>query len=386
MSVPWPSRVRLGDVITLRRDRVNLTAGIAYKRITVRMKSQGVVLRDVADGAAIHSEAQFQAKAGQFVLSRIDARNGASGLVPTELDDAVVSANFLTFDVGLERLDPRFLELFASRRSFWEQCAAISEGTTNRVPVRLADFLALEIPLPPLAEQQRIVERTNALAVRIAEARSLRNQAAAETAAIVPGVSARLFGAMDFEKRSLREVADKRTGIAYRAEDFLETGDTPVVRLKELATKRPTVYLRNPDAYPNVWLQPGDIILAKTSFSTGAMCQWPGPLAVLNQNAIMLRAKAGVEQRFLFAWLGQQVSRYLFDHLADPQFYPYIREADLMRWLVPVPPSADQRRIVAYLDGLQEHVDALKRLQAETAAELDALFPAILDRAFKGQM
>ncbi len=31
-------------------------------------------------------------------------------------------------------------------------------------------------------------------------------------------------------------------------------------------------------------------------------------------------------------------------------------------------------------------VDALKRLQAEIAAELDALLPAILDRAFKGEL
>jgi type I restriction enzyme S subunit len=53
---------------------------------------------------------------------------------------------------------------------------------------------------------------------------------------------------------------------------------------------------------------------------------------------------------------------------------------------VPVPPLAEQRRIVAGLDALQAEVDALKRLQAETAAELDALLPAILDRAFKGEL
>jgi type I restriction enzyme S subunit len=47
---------------------------------------------------------------------------------------------------------------------------------------------------------------------------------------------------------------------------------------------------------------------------------------------------------------------------------------------------AEQRRIVAELDALQAEVDALKRLQAETAAELDALLPAILDRAFKGEL
>ena len=43
-------------------------------------------------------------------------------------------------------------------------------------------------------------------------------------------------------------------------------------------------------------------------------------------------------------------------------------------------------RIVTELDALRAGVDVLKRLQAETAAELDALIPAILDRAFKGEL
>jgi type I restriction enzyme, S subunit len=53
---------------------------------------------------------------------------------------------------------------------------------------------------------------------------------------------------------------------------------------------------------------------------------------------------------------------------------------------VTLPPLPEQRRIVAELDALQAQVDALKRLQAETAAELDALLPAILDKAFKGEL
>ena len=47
---------------------------------------------------------------------------------------------------------------------------------------------------------------------------------------------------------------------------------------------------------------------------------------------------------------------------------------------------SEQRRIVAELDALQAKVDTLKRLQTETAAELDALLPAILDKAFKGEL
>ena len=53
---------------------------------------------------------------------------------------------------------------------------------------------------------------------------------------------------------------------------------------------------------------------------------------------------------------------------------------------IPVPPLAEQRHIVAELDALQAKADALKKLQTETAAELDALLPSILDHAFKGDL
>jgi len=53
---------------------------------------------------------------------------------------------------------------------------------------------------------------------------------------------------------------------------------------------------------------------------------------------------------------------------------------------VPVPPLSDQRRIVAELDAVQARVDALKKIQTETAFELEALLPSILDKAFKGEL
>ena len=54
--------------------------------------------------------------------------------------------------------------------------------------------------------------------------------------------------------------------------------------------------------------------------------------------------------------------------------------------LVPPHSLSEQRRIVAELDALQAEVDTLKRLQAETASQLDALLPSILDKAFKGEL
>ena len=46
----------------------------------------------------------------------------------------------------------------------------------------------------------------------------------------------------------------------------------------------------------------------------------------------------------------------------------------------------EQRRIVAYLDGLQAKVNMLRELQSQSQEELDALLPSVLDRAFRGQL
>lgn len=63
-----------------------------------------------------------------------------------------------------------------------------------------------------------------------------------------------------------------------------------------------------------------------------------------------------------------------------------INQGHIASFSIPVLPLSEQHRIVTYLDNLQAKVDALKRLQAETATELDALLPSILDKAFKGEL
>ncbi len=54
--------------------------------------------------------------------------------------------------------------------------------------------------------------------------------------------------------------------------------------------------------------------------------------------------------------------------------------------MVPVPPLSRQHQIVAELDALTENVDAISRLQSETAAEISTMLPGILEKAFYGAL
>jgi type I restriction enzyme S subunit len=53
---------------------------------------------------------------------------------------------------------------------------------------------------------------------------------------------------------------------------------------------------------------------------------------------------------------------------------------------IPLVPLDRQKQAVAELDALQAKIDAVRALQTETAVELDAMLPAILDKAFKGEL
>lgn len=149
------SKLRLGDLLTRRKDEVLLQDGVLYRRITIRVGGRGVVIRDELDGAAIGTKRQFLVRAGQFVLSKIDAQHGAFGLVPDECDGAIITGNFWAFDIDAARIHPRYLEYLS--KTFMESSARDSAGTTNRKYLDEERFLEVVVSLPDLAEQAKAV-------------------------------------------------------------------------------------------------------------------------------------------------------------------------------------------------------------------------------------
>lgn len=169
----WPL-VPLGEVLRKSNEWVSLSPDGKYKEVTVRLWGKGVAERREAYGSEIAASERLRIRTDQFVLSKIDARNGAIGLVPAHLDGAVVSSDFPAFNVDCDRALPKFIEWLSKTADFVALCKAASEGTTNRVRLKEDRFLAMKIPLPALGEQQRIVSRIEAVAGKIDSAIRLR--------------------------------------------------------------------------------------------------------------------------------------------------------------------------------------------------------------------
>lgn len=79
---------------------------------------------------------------------------------------------------------------------FVNLCISASEGTTNRIRLKIDRFLAAQIPLPPLDEQCRVVARIEELAAKVAETRGLRKEAEKEIGFISRSASLQIFEAI----------------------------------------------------------------------------------------------------------------------------------------------------------------------------------------------
>lgn len=153
--------VRIGDVIRRSTLLVTVEDNVLYSQITLKTNGGGAVLRGKKLGKDIGVKKQYLAKEGQFIMSKIDARNGAFGVVTKELDNAIVTGDFPLFDVNKEKINPYYLYLLSSTRPFVQYAQSCSRGTTNRQRIDMDAFLSLQIPLPSLEEQNKIVAAYN---------------------------------------------------------------------------------------------------------------------------------------------------------------------------------------------------------------------------------
>lgn len=388
------SMAPLRELLIRSNVQVEIKPEECYKQITVRLWGKGVILRGETLGTDIEASKQFLVKAGQFILSKIDARNGALGLIPGSLDGAIVSSDFPVFTLNSSRIVPKFLDWMSKTNAFVNICKAASEGTTNRIRIKEDRFLATEIPLPPLEEQQHIVARIEELAAKIEEARGLRRKAIEERELLKGTAANTLFLGRTEISLPLRDlVTVSGGGTPSKSNPFFWEGTIPWISPKDMKGRDIS------DAI--------DHISEQAIIESSAKVIDPGAVLIVVRGMILLHTVPSAILRVPAA-INQDMKALIPNEKLLPEYLRSglwalnkellnlveksthdtrkLETPKLLAWKIPVPPLSEQQRIVTYLDELQSQIDRLERIQAETSAELDALLPSILDKAFKGEL
>lgn len=144
----------LRDVLQERRQPVQVDGSLGdWQAITIKFSGE-VLPRERAEA---FKGAMFAAYPGDLAFSKIDARNGAIGLIPASILKAVVTSEYPVFTPRADKLRPEYLHHLLRAEHFKADLRRKASGTSGRKRVTPEGFLSLEIPVPSLDEQDALV-------------------------------------------------------------------------------------------------------------------------------------------------------------------------------------------------------------------------------------
>lgn len=372
--------ITLGELLHRSDEAAVLDPEADYHEVTIRLWGKGIISRGKVRGSDVGTSRRF-VRANQLIMSKIDARNGAIGLVPPELDGAIVSNDFPSFEFhDLGKCHPAFMGWLVRSSPFVELCKASSEGTTNRVRIKEDRFLGQQIALPSFAEQQ-------AIAVRLEVLETKARQVAAHLDAIEADAECLL--AVRFREaianapyRPMAEVAPvvKRPVDIDLEKTYNEVGARSFG--KGIFTK-PTFDGAEATWQKPVWIEPGDLVFSNIK-------AWEGAIAVAGP----AHADCIASHRYITCVPDRRLAS------ADFLRYYFLTDEGLERIGNASPGTADRNRTLSMSNlmaiempvpslQVQQEFDALQAKVAELKARHTAireanaaLVPATLERLF----
>ncbi len=380
MIAAWPL-VPLGDVLVHRKEFITIDDLQIYRRPRVRLHTQGIVLRDDVPGTLIKTKKQQVTRAGEFLVAEIDAKVGGFGIVPKDLDGAIVSSHYFLFQHRPDRLDNNYLGWFIKTPFFRHQVEA--QGSTNYAAIRAADVLRYNIPLPPLHEQIRIGARIAELAEKIEGARRLRREAEIEMDALPRAVLSAEGSGRRIRVRGFARLRAPNVSVVP-TEQYHFAGVYSFGRGVFRGQRR----MGSEFSYPRLTrLRAGNFVYPK-------LMAWEGALGIVPPNCdqLCVSTEFPVFEIDETVMLPEVVDTYF----RSPEVWPSLsgqsggtnvrrrrlNPEDFLDLEIPWPETATQSAIRDVVSKLS----AVKHLQNETTYELNVMLPAILDKAFKGEL
>lgn len=320
-------------------------------------------------------------------------------VVPTQL--GIATTEFVPLVPNQDVITREYLAWYLRSPQFVEY--AIRNSTGARMPrVRMTDFWAASVPVPPLEMQHRIVAHIEAAFARLTEARRLHESIVQETGSLLGAAMAEAFSphvTSNWTTRTVDEIFEIRGGKRLPKGELFAAEETPYPYLRVVDFSHGTIDSTNlkylpPEIHAQIarYTISKDDVYISIAGTIGLVGTIPEILdgANLTENAAKLVFRAGfkpqIDKRFLVYYLSSPPGQSQIGDRAKAAGQPKLALIRIATIEISYPGLEEQRRIVAYLDSVQAQVAALRSAQAVTAADLTRLEESMLARAFRGEL
>ena len=351
----------------------------------------------------------YKLKKNDILFARTGGTVGKSYLVSEEPQEAIY-AGYLIRTRYSRQLCPQYLKMFMDSSLYWEQLkdGTIATAQPNCNGQKLAKMI---LPLPPLAEQKRIVAKIEELLPKVEEygkaqealnklneelpeklKKSILQEAIEgrlvpqdpndEPASIllekIRKEKARLVKEGKLKKKDLVEtpieeneipfkipkswewcrvgtVAEYVNGLAFKPEDW-ETSGLPIIRIQNLTDYNKPLNYTTKKFDDKFKVENGDLLFSWSATLDSFI--WKGQTAWLNQHIFKVNPRVGIFKGYLYYALKAIVSN--LSDITHGLTMKHLTRGVFENYSFPLPPLAEQKRIVAKIEQLMKEIDKLK--------------------------
>jgi type I restriction enzyme S subunit len=336
----------------------------------------------------------------------ISCRGAASGVIHKTNPKSFITSNSIVLDEISDTL--LNLDFVKYAMTIADKSDVITGTAQPQITIQLLKYLSF--PLPPLAEQNRIVAKLDALFVQLETIKAsmakvplllkdFRQQVL--TQAVTGKLTEEWRKGKELEEWDETILIDviiekPRNGFSPKAVDF----ETPVKSLTLSATTSGRfnplhvkyLDIEIPSKESHLWLKNGDILIQRSNsleyVGTAAIFDGSDYDFIYPDIMMKIRANNKILNEYLFYSLSSIiVKNYYKDNASGTAGnMPKINQEIVSKTPINLPPILEQQEIVYRVESLFAKADAIEQQYETLKAKIDSLPQAILHKAFKGEL
>ncbi len=361
---------------------------------------------DVSEGNVLHNQLRTITsevsqkyrrtllRGGELLVSLV-GQPGQVAVVPPGLAGANIARQ-----VGLVRLHgdvcTDFISYFLRSPDGQTGLGTFTGGSVQQV-INLGDLRKVPVPVPPLAEQRRIVGILDEAFAGIATARANAEQNLQNARALFEShlnavftqrgngwVERTLGDFCSFEngdrgKNYPNKSARTATGVPFINAGHLADDGIDLAGMDFISRERFNLL-------GNGKIQPGDVLFCLRGSLGKFACVGDLAEGAIASSLVIVRPNETVLTEFLLAYLRSELCSRMIDRFKNGAAQPNLSARSLRNFVAPIPPISQQQGVVSKLLGLREETQRLESIYRRKLAALDELKKSLLHQAFSGEL
>ena len=357
------------------------------------------VFKDRAEKARYISEATFkrlrctEIVEGDCLVSRLPDPVGRSCILPDTGERMITAVDCTILRFNPKQLLPTFFNLYSQSDDYLTTVAKECTGTT-RNRISRSNLGLTSIPVPPLAEQQRIVGLLDEAFEGLATAKANAEKNLQNARALFESHLQSVFtqSGPGWVEHTLGDLIEIQNGYAFKSNDYTDAGYF-VIRISnvqdgEITLANPRFIKLADKKLERFILNDGDILISLTgNIGRVGIIQEDQLPAVLNQRVARITIKdQDADRSFLFRFLLSRTFRESLQEAGHGAAQQNVSTKEIEAVRLSLPNKKEQRRIVEDFDNFAEETQRLARLYERKHGALEALKKSLLHQAFTGEL